>query len=751
MEKPHRQARRAGSLTQCVAFAPNPPLAGFFIPKNLMLFVFSDVCECVWPRRWVSVAALCCLAGAAQAAENLPGQVVDVTGRSQNAPAGVAGFADAPLARSPFQAQVLNTAQLADAGLTSLSDLPAVDASVADAYNAPGYWGGFRVRGFTLDARSNFRRDGLPINAETALLFGNVERVELLKGTSGAQAGVSAPGGLVNLVVKRPRRTDQRTLTLGWVESDTLQAALDWNQRLDEATDSGLRLNLSAERLDPQLHSAQGQRRQVALAAQTRSSSADLWEAELELTRQAQPSTPGFSLLGGRLPDAQAQNPRTNLNNQSWTQPVVFVGQVASLRWTHEFSEQWHAVAQLMGQHLRSDDRAAFPLGCSAENNYSAYCSDGSFDLYDFRSEGEKRQTTAAAWTLEGKAVLAGLRHQLAAGLQWSELRARFGPQTYQWAGVGSVDGNTQVAPAPEPNATNTNRTERSTELFVRDVLDLSATTRLWLGLRHSQLERASVATDGSEPVSYRQNFSTPWLALTQQLQPELMVYASWGQGVEMDVAPNRPSYTNAGQPLPALKSRQTELGVKHDGSRWGWGLNAFEVRQPKTSDQGACDVADSCTRVLDGSQRHRGLEATLDTRFGAWSTHASAMWLHARREGAADASLNGLVPENVAQRALRAQLGYQVSAAWSVQALLAHEGARMVLPDNSLSIPAWTTLGLASRYSWRQGEHDMLLRAGIDNLLDKRAWKESPYQYGHAYLYPLEPRTLRINLQMAL
>ena len=37
------------------------------------------------------------------------------------------------------------------------------------------------------------------------------------------------------------------------------------------------------------------------------------------------------------------------------------------------------------------------------------------------------------------------------------------------------------------------------------------------------------------------------------------------------------------------------------------------------------------------------------------------------------------------------------------------------------------------------------------DNVTDRRAWRESPYQFSHAYLFPLEPRTLRVSLQADL
>jgi iron complex outermembrane recepter protein len=39
----------------------------------------------------------------------------------------------------------------------------------------------------------------------------------------------------------------------------------------------------------------------------------------------------------------------------------------------------------------------------------------------------------------------------------------------------------------------------------------------------------------------------------------------------------------------------------------------------------------------------------------------------------------------------------------------------------------------------------------GIDNLLNRQFFKESPYQFGHIYLFPQQPRSLRISMQAAL
>jgi iron complex outermembrane recepter protein len=129
-------------------------------------------------------------------------------------------------------------------------------------------------------------------------------------------------------------------------------------------------------------------------------------------------------------------------------------------------------------------------------------------------------------------------------------------------------------------------------------------------------------------------------------------------------------------------------------------------------------------------------------------------MALRARREGSADTSLNGLRPTNVPARALKLQ------AAWNVDALpglaligfITHEGERMVLPDNSIATPGWTRIDLAAR--WRQtlgAQQAIVWRLGLDNATDQRAWQEAPYQFGHAYLYPLAPRSLRLSAQFLL
>ena len=49
------------------------------------------------------------------------------------------------------------------------------------------------------------------------------------------------------------------------------------------------------------------------------------------------------------------------------------------------------------------------------------------------------------------------------------------------------------------------------------------------------------------------------------------------------------------------------------------------------------------------------------------------------------------------------------------------------------------------------RSEGRLVAALGVDNIADRRAWQEAPYQFDHAYLYPLAPRSLRISAQFDL
>jgi len=698
-------------------------------------------------------AAILALAGAARAQDAPAVQSVQITARAPES-AGVTGFAQ-PLSRTPIQADVIDTKVLADIGATSLSDLTRIDASITDSYNAVGYWSTFAVRGFQVDNRTNFRRDGLPINAETSLPLENKSGVEVLKGLSGMQAGTSAPGGIVNLVVKRPD-ADLRSATLLWSQTGTVGAAADLSQRFGEQRQFGARLNLSATRLDPNYRDDKGHRQTAALATDWRIDADHLLELEFEHSLQSQPSVPAFSTFAGVVPDPHAIDPHINLNNQAWSLPVVLQGNTMSLRYTQALAPDWHLKVQALQQRLVSNDHLAFAYGLYDPETYDcgAYCHSfgptGQYSVWDFRSDDERRQTRDLDVSVDGKFTTGPLRHAATAGVLRTTFTGRFQDEAYNLVGVGTSDGQTMVPSDPSLTSPNTNRTESSSELYLRDAVQIANDWTAWLGVRHTRLRRQSSETStGSSgfDTDYRQTFTTPWLSLSHQLTGSDMVYLSWGQGVESTLAPTHGDAVNHGQSLSATLSRQWEAGWKHASGPDSWGLSVYDVKQAFAGDLA---VGDDTVFGHDGVTHSRGVEADAQTRVDALTLRASAMLQRVRREQASDASNNGLRPTNVPASALKLLASYAIAQlpGLSVQANMAYEGAREVTPDNSTSIPAWTRFDLGARYTQTLAGTTLTWRAGVDNLFDRRAWREAPYQYDHAYLFPLEPRTFHASVE---
>ena len=697
--------------------------------------------------------AVLALAGAARAQDATPVQTVQITAHGNADTAGVTGFAQ-PLARTPISADVFDAKLLLDIGATSLSDLTRLDASITDSYNSPGYWTTFAIRGFQVDNRYNFRRDGLPINAETVLPMDSLSGIEILKGLSGAQSGVSAPGGLVNLVVKRPD-ADLRDAQLRWSQDGTVGTAIDLSQRFGVDRAFGARLNASVDRLDPNFRDTKGHRENLALATDWRIDGDRKLELEVEHNVQSQPSMQAFSMLGDVVPDPHAIDPHINLNDQPWSLPVVTQGNTMSLRYTQALNERWRFQVQALQQRLVSNDHLAFAFGANADcDPCDRFASDGTYAIYDYRSDDERRTTRDFDAHLDGEFTTGALAHALTAGVLESRFQGRFNDEAYNFVGIGNIAGTAIVPSDPSLTSPNTDRNERNTEVYVRDTVQIGADWSAWGGVRRTTIHRASWETSTGDPTAnppYRQSFTTPWLAVSRQLGARDMVYLSWGEGVESDIVPTHGGFPDGGRPLSSTISRQWELGYKHGDESRQWGLTVYDVDQPFDDDPDPAHETDNNhVYVHDGITRSIGAEASAQGRVGPLTLRASAMAQHVRREQALLPSNDGLRPTNIPSQALKILATWDVAQVQglSVLANMDYEGGREVLPDDSASIPGWTRYDLGVRYAQGAGRTTLVWRAGVDNLFDRRAWREAPYQYDHAYLFPLEPRTFHASLE---
>src|SRR5690606_16601801 len=101
----------------------------------------------------------------------------------------VAGFDDAPPRDIPAAVSRVTRERLDDQQARLLSDVIKNDASVGENYAPVGYYENINIRGVPLDLATGYQINGMTSVGEQNVMLENKERVEILKGLAGLQAG----------------------------------------------------------------------------------------------------------------------------------------------------------------------------------------------------------------------------------------------------------------------------------------------------------------------------------------------------------------------------------------------------------------------------------------------------------------------------------------------------------------------------------------------------------------------------------
>ncbi|MTV39685.1 TonB-dependent siderophore receptor [Duganella radicis] len=664
--------------------------------------------------------------------------------------ASVAGFFNAPLLETPASVSVLNAQQMLDLQIRSTTDAAKFDSSLSDAYNAVGYAEQFSIRGFKLDNASSYRKDGMAIAGDTQIPLENKERLEVLKGLSGLQAGVSAPGGIVNYVTKRPTDTPLRSVVLETRERGTLYGAVDLGGRFED-TRFGYRINAAAERLRSYVKGADGNRKFISAAFDWQISPQALLQLDADYQRKSQITAPGYQLLNNTtLPNI---DPDVLLNDQPWSRPVETTSTNVGLRFEYKFSPDWAATITANQHNFKRDDYTAFPYGCGAQDLYPGYCGNGDYDVYNYISKGEKKSPLTAQALLQGRYNAGGIRHEVTAGFSFFKNSEKWGDYLYDWSGVSNIYHPVVVAPAPgDSGPVSERRTDNERGLFAQDIMSLTEQLKLHAGARHVQVKRDEYVgkDDDGNVLPYAHTdigFWLPNVALVYNVRPNVSTYVSYTQGLEHGgVAPI--GTVNQRRALEPGKSKQVEVGVKADiRPDLSASVSLFQIRK-------GLEYTDAAnTYVRNGEAQNRGLEMALAGRVSpALLVGVSATALNTRQSGTGSAELDGKRVTDVAAFKSSVYADYAVPqvAGLKVGANWLYSGKKAFDVANTVFVPAYHVVNLSASYATRIGNVGTTFRAGIDNAFDKFYWRDVTPDLG-GYLMPGASRTFRLSAQFEL
>ncbi|ANJ55551.1 TonB-dependent receptor [Pseudomonas silesiensis] len=694
------------------------------------------------------------LAPTAQAADTeLP--AVTVTGEDtsgyQAHSASVGGFDATPLLDTPASISVVTEALIKDRQARLLSEVLQNDASVGESYAPVGYYENFVVRGFSLNSASSYKINGRTITGEQNVGLENKQQVELLKGLSGLQSGVSEPGGLVNYVTKRPANV--RSVTVSTDDRGSGYLATDVGGFFGNEQQFGLRANVAHEELHSYVEHTNGQRDFASLAFDWNISPDALLQLDAEYQTREQRSAPGYQLLGGtRLP--HHTSPKKLLAHQSGSNPVTTDALNLNGNFEYRFSDTWKGTISASRSRVVIDDYSAFAWGCygsascasAAVPNY--FSPEGDYDLYDFRSPDDTRRNDEVQAAFTGAFDTVGLGHELSVGA--SAFRRVVDKRDTINVMIGSANIDSEPADFARYdgplNDSYRRLDSRQYGLFFNDRISFNEQWQTVLGGREVRLDEETFDSQGETTRHTQRYVFLPQAALIYKPLHNLALYTRYSKGLSLG---GEAAWftTNAFEILAPTVSRQIEAGIKYDWQRISLAAALFQIRQAyqysRPNDDG------TFTFTQQGEQKNTGLELSAN----GWASQrlqiaASVAAIRARVSDSGTPAYEGHQAINVPTLRANLQGDYALPGIDGLALLggVQYSASKYANRQGGVETGAYAIFNVGSRYSTRIDGYDTVFRLTVDNLFDKRYWRDAGEYLGDGYLFQGAPLTARLS-----
>ena len=662
----------------------------------------------------------------------------------------VGGFEAAPLLDTPAAIAVFTDELIEDQHARLLSDVLKNDASVGESYAPVGYYENFVVRGFSLNSASSYKINGRTITGEQNVALENKQQVELLKGLSGLQSGVSEPGGAVNYVTKRA--ADVRSVTVSTDDRGSGYMAADVGGWFGSEQQFGLRANVAHEDIHSWVDHANGQRDFASLAFDWNISPAALLQLDVEYQNKEQRSVPGYQLLGGtELP--RHASPKKLLAHQSGSKPVTIDSLTINGNFEYRFSDTWKGSLSASRSKVVIDDYSSFAwggctVGCVTPNVGNYFTPEGGYDIYDFRSPDDTRRNDEVQAALSGRFDTGLIGHELTVGTSAFRRVVDNREAINHWLGSSNIDSEPENLDRYDGALNDSHRRldSRQYGVFFNDLISFNEQWQTMIGGREVRLDEKTFDSNGDTTRHTQRYEFLPQAALIYKPVQNMTLYTRYSKGLSL--GGEAPWFaSNAFEILTPTVSRQIEAGIKYDWQRISLSATLFQIRQAYQYSQPQNDG--SFTFVQQGQQKNTGLELAAN----GWATErlqvaASVAAIKSRVTGSGTPEYEGHQTINVPT--LRASLHGDYALPW-VEGLallggVQYSGKKYASQLGQTQADAYAIFNIGSRYSTRIDGYDTVFRLTVDNLFDKRYWRDVGEYMGDNYVFQGAPLTARLS-----
>ncbi len=657
----------------------------------------------------------------------------------------------APLRAAPFTVQVANAAFLADLRAETLADVyPYLTGLSANGTRADS----FTLRGFDSN-RESVQVDGLP---GSTTVFGsppsaNIDRVEVLKGPASVLYGALAPGGIVNLVTKRPQASSQHEIftslrsysgrTSSFGDDLGAQITLDsggplspdavWRYRLVTRyeQDASFRRNVDGERL------------LIAPSVSWHPSSDTMLLASLEWLDEAGRADAGLVAPGNDLSRVAAIDTRYQAREDSDADRGVALG----LNLEHAFSSDRRLIVAWRSV-WHDDQRTLY------ENNALLTVAGQPVLRRRYRDQYNERQYHFLDVRWQQEFVTGPVGHRLLFGVnggreqRWFDRRS-FGP----FVGNVSIVNPQTAIPSPTPVPTSLRETWlENVGLYATDAFSWGDGWHGFLGLRHMRQDvefdsyRDGLAADQSTSAFVRS------AGLLRSLNAQWSVYLSYGESFVPASVEREDINGNTG--IPPEGGRQWEGGVKFErpDGQLGTTLALFEITQFDISESlGVLNANGNTAFGLVGEARSRGAEAEVQwqprphIQIRAGYAHLAESDIIASRTGTQVGAPLTNAPKHQAHLWTRYNAPGETLQGWGAAVGLvgvsAREAVSTTVTANQLTLPGYVRADSALYYA--RGRTSVALN--LQNAFDRAYFASASSALA---VIPGEPRSLTLSLR---
>jgi iron complex outermembrane receptor protein len=660
---------------------------------------------------------------------------VTVTGRAEydsadpynpdynRATASTATKTDTPIMETPMSVQVVTQQVMRDQQVVTVEEAVKNVSGVQRDWGYGSLYDSFIIRGFasSSDYRNGFRLQNYA--PETA----NVERIDVLKGPAAMLYGRVEPGGIVNIVTKKPLDTAYYSLQQQFGSYDFYRTTLDATGPVADDKALLYRFNLAYTGADSFRDFVFTDRLFLAPSLTWKPTEADEVNLNFEYNDNAFAIDNGIPALNGANRPVDIPISRTFHEPGSNAKVEDYL---VDLNWTHRFNADWQ---------LR-DGFVAKIQDYTLETVVAPFVQDDNRHVGRFAnfSNYPDRHSYGAFIDLTGHFDTYGINHDVLVGGDWFEyaqtLVGSFQPVSDMDIFnpvYGSVDFDRQRANRDlNPNMFFTGYDEWF-GIYFQDQITLWDKLHLLGGGRHDWTR----AKSGFSDVSMAAATGAQSIVDTDRFQPRFgILYQPWqwlslyGNYIESLGSNNGRSSTN--QPFQPEIADQFEAGIKTDffDGRLSSTLAYFYIEKQNILTADLSTPDDIFDQVAIGKARSQGIELDMKGQITeALSVIATYAFTDARITANADGNVGNRLP-NVPENSGSLWAKYDFIGTplngFSLGSGVYVAGQREGDNENTLQLPGYARWDAMAAYRFKLGETRLTAQLNVNNILDKAYFK---------------------------